>query len=295
MSVAKAVAADGAVERLDDSLERAIRDIGIPPRPAVLADLGERINAPEPDFGELARLIESDVALAAGIMKVANSPWFGRRVKARTVHQATVALGLDLTARTITGLMLRRAFPHTPSLDRFWDASARVAQLSGWLTGRLDLGAGIDFGEAYTFGLFRDCGIAVLLSRLPDYERTLAIANVEAQRPFTAVEDARHPCNHAQVGSQLARSWHLPEATTLAIRYHHDIAALLVAEPAMPGDSAQLIAVAQLAERLFQELSGLSQGREWDKLGAACRAVLDISPRYVSDLVEQARRLETDF
>jgi HD-like signal output (HDOD) protein len=114
-----------------------MRDIGIPPRPAILSEIDREMEKDEPDFGALAKLIGSDVALAAGLIKTTNSPFFGFNKKVRTVHEAMLVLGLKVVIRTIAGLALKNLFPYVPSLERFWDASANTAQASGWLAQRL--------------------------------------------------------------------------------------------------------------------------------------------------------------
>lgn len=293
MSVAAVDIRRDLTSGFENSLELAIFETGIPPRPAVLLGVQELLAQPEVDFDALADLISKDVALAAGILKVANSPFFGRCAKARTSHQAIVALGIDITARTISGLMLRRAFPHVPALDRFWDSSTRIAQMSSWLAKRLGvLKAGLSLGDAYTFGLFRDAGIAVMLSKIPQYDRTLAVANTDCSRLFTTVEDERHHGNHAQVGALLAHTWGLPEETCIAIRQHHELPALLATEDPGLDCSCILIALAQLAEWLIQEHSGLAMTCEWNKLGAACRAVLGICENDLQGLQEEISRIE---
>ena len=102
-----------------------MRDIGIPPRPAILSEIDREMEKDDPDFGVLAKLIGSDVALAAGLIKTTNSPFFGFGKKVRTVHEAMLVLGLKVVIRTIAGLALKNLFPYVPNLERFWDASDR--------------------------------------------------------------------------------------------------------------------------------------------------------------------------
>jgi HD-like signal output (HDOD) protein len=206
---------------VDALLESSLKDIGIPPRPAILERISSEMLKDEPDFKRLANIIGADVSLAAGLIKTANSPFFGTRGRVRSVNEALVMLGLDVASRAIAGIILRKVFPASLHLERFWDASARIARLSGWLAKQVGRNK-LRQDDAYTFGLFRDCGIPVLLMRFPGYGRVLAAANAEERQGFTAIEDAQLPTNHAMVGCLLAQSWWLPEETCLAIRHHHD-------------------------------------------------------------------------
>ena len=205
----------------------------------------------------------------------------------RSINEALMVLGLDVSSRAIAGIILRKVFPHSLHLERFWDASAQIARLSGWLAQRLGNNK-LRPDDAYTFGLFRDCGIPVLLMRFPGYEKILDRANEEESRSFTAVEDSQLPTNHAMVGCLLAQSWWLPEETCLAIRHHHDAAVIEIPSITPPLASRYHIAMAQFAEHLVQRHSGLSHTQEWPKLGAACLRLLNIAENEVDGIFAES-------
>jgi hypothetical protein len=182
---------------VDALLESSLKDIGIPPRPAILQRISDEMLKDEPDFRRLANIIGADVSLAAGLIKTANSPFFGTRSRVRSVNEALVMLGLDVASRAVAGLILRKVFPASLHLERFWDASARIARLSGWLAKRVGHNK-LRQDDAYTFGLFRDCGIPVLLMRFPGYNKVLAAANAETDKSFhrrRGCATADQPCH----------------------------------------------------------------------------------------------------
>lgn len=241
----------------------------------------------EPNFNYLSNIISADVGLSASLIKITNSPFFGFRSRVRTVREALMVLGLDVASRAIAGIILRKAFPTSPKLERFWDASARIARLSGWLAQRVTKN-NLRSDDAYTFGLFRDCGIPILLARFPGYYGVLTAANQEVSSSFTEIEDAHLPTNHAIVGCLLAQSWWLTDETSFAIRYHHDVSVLDT--PTIPPslNSRYQMAVAQFAEYLLQQQTGLSYTREWLKLGPACMQLLNITEEDIKILLAEA-------
>lgn len=276
----------------ESRLHTEIRNIGIPPRPVILDKVDAEMRKDEPDFKHLAEIIGSDVGLAASIIKVANSPFFGFGKQARSVAEALLVLGLKTVVHTIAGHALQNTFPRVPSLERFWDSAAQTARVSGWLALRLRGRVRARPEEAYTYGLFRDCGIPVLMIPFPEYPKILARANAETTLPFTAVEDRLLSINHAIVGAELVEDWRLPEEIQLAIRHHHDAA--MLAEPAAerPRQTMQqLVAVAQVAEYLIQANTGLSQTQEWGKLGPACLGLLDIGADELAALQADCREV----
>lgn len=284
----------GTMARMEDALEESLRDIGIPPRPAILERIGAEMRKAEPDFHHLSALISADVALAAGLLKTANSPYFGYQGRARSVMQALLMLGLEVAGRTVAGLVLRRIFPPLPAMERFWDGSARVARTAGWLVGQFGVRDNVRADEAYTYGLFRDCGIPILLKRFPDYANVLRAANADGDRAFTSVEKAHCPTDHALVGCLMAQNWCLPDHFSGAIRHHHDPFALQAGDRCLPANSARLVALAQLGEYLVQRTTRQSATREWEKLGGGCLDLLGLNGHDVEPLVRDASAVIAD-
>ncbi len=272
---------------IEAQLESSLWKIGIPPRPVILDKIRAEMQKDEPDFNQLTRIIAADVALSASLISITNSPYFGFRGHVSSPREALMVLGLNIASKAIAGIVMRKAFPKSPQLERFWDASARIARLSGWLAQRVTKST-LRADDAYTFGLFRDCGIPILLARFPGYFDILTEANHEACRSFTAIEETTLPTNHAVVGYVLAQSWWLSDETILSIRHHHDVDAL--GAPSIPPslNSRHLIAVAQLAEYLLQQHSGLSLTQEWLKLGPVCLRLLDLTEEDVTNILAEA-------
>jgi HD-like signal output (HDOD) protein len=275
--------------KIDAQLERSLLGIEIPPCPEILIRIMAEMHKEEPDYHRLTNLISADVALSAGLIKTTNSPFFARSQRARSVHDALTILGLRFASHTIAGIILRNLFPNTPNMVRFWDASARTARLCAWLAYKLDI-PGFHADDAYTFGLFHDCGIPVLMVRFPQYKEVLAQANRNSQTEFTLIEESLIQTNHAVVGSALTRSWWLPEDMCQAIRHHHDLTALVPNSP-LPKAHRQFIATTQLAEHFSQQQLGLDFTEEWPKFCAASLKTLQIDEEDLEFLHNEAKQI----
>lgn len=276
-------------ENHNPQLERALLDIGIPPCPDVLVRIMAEIKKEDVDYHQLSNIISADVALAAGLIKTTNSPFFARSQRARSVHDALTILGLRATSHTIAGIILRNIFPHAPNLTRFWDASARKARLCAWLAHELDI-HGFNADDAYTFGLFHDCGIPVLMSRFPDYRNILARANRDSTHEFTATENEALDTNHAEVGSTLAQNWWLDADMCLSIRHHHSLKAL-APESALSKTNQLFIATVHFAEHFCQRQLGLDLTQEWSKFSVACLETLQIDEEDMEFLYSEAKQI----
>jgi HD-like signal output (HDOD) protein len=275
--------------KIDPHLERALLDIEIPPCPDILVRIMNEMHREEPDYHRLSNTICADVALSAGLIKTTNSPFFLRQQRARTVHDALSILGLRIASHTIAGIILRNIFPNTPSMVRFWDASARTARLCAWLAHRLDI-PGLNADDAYTFGLFHDCGIPVLMQRFPNYKEVLGLANQDIENEFTTQEEVLLRTNHALVGSALAKSWWLDEDMCLAIRHHHSLAAL-ASDSSLPTSCQYFIATARFAEHFTQQELGLENSQEWPKFAVACLETLQIDEDDMEFLYSEAKQV----
>lgn len=283
-------------EHLEENIGIAIRDIGIPPRPTVLIEIEAEMRKEEPDFTHLAKVISADVALSAALLRTTNSPFFGLDRKVRTVPEALLLLGLKLTIGTIAGLSLNKAFGHAPHLERFWDESGTTARVSGWLAKRLRKCCWIRPEDAYTFGLFHDCGIPVLMAPFPEYRRVLALANAEQTLCFTEIENREMGTNHAEMGALLAESWSLPPEIVAAVRHHHRLNELATQSPdEIPAIAISLIAMTQLAEHLIYRRIGSGTTCEWNKVAPVAMRILNVDTATVDELFDECHEPMAGF
>jgi HD-like signal output (HDOD) protein len=280
MSTASAQARPSAAE---DPVDTLIKSIRIPPRPSLLADLQRELASTDPSPETIGRIVASDVGMSGALLKLANSSIYGGRRKAKSIEQAILFLGINQVAALMTGLLARQAIPaNSAALASFWDVSTRRAQAMVYLSRRLRIG---EPDVAHTFGLFCDTGLPLLMDRFADYDATFAAASLEAERPFTALEEERHSTSHASIGCLLARNWGLSGDVAWAILHHHDYAVLEDANTA--GAVRSLAALSLLAESAICKYQGHAESLEWSKGGARACAYLGLSQEETAELLDE--------
>jgi HD-like signal output (HDOD) protein len=280
MSTASALARPSAAEDPVDALMKSIR---IPPRPSLLADLQRELSSPDPSPEAIGRIVASDVGMSGALLKLANSAVYGGRRKAKSIEQAILFLGINQVASLMTGLLARQAIPaNSAALASFWDVSTRRAQAMVFLSRRMRIG---EADVAHTFGLFCDTGVPLLMDRFTDYAATYAAASLEAERPFTALEEERHATSHAAIGCLLARNWGLSDHVAWAILHHHDFAVLDDTNTA--GAVRSLVALSLLAESAICKYQGHAESLEWNKGGARACAYLGLSEEETAELLDE--------
>lgn len=267
-------------------VDRLLKGISIPARPEVLTRLQKEMDSPNMSLNVVAQIITSDVALSASVMKVANSPAFGLARKVSTVQQAIPVLGTRSLSSLVAGVALRNSMSGgTVRLDRFWDSSLRTAQLCARLTREF---RGVPAEHAYTFGLFHDCGIAVLMQRFPDYRETLQLANSDPSRSFTEVEEARYATHHAVIGYLLTRNWGLPEDISQATLLHHDLSIFDSGADAAAARCRTLVSLAALASNFVGSFMRLNEDSSWTRCRDAVMKHLGQDENDFHDLREMA-------
>jgi HD-like signal output (HDOD) protein len=200
--------------------EQVLKGIHLPPCPAILMDAMKEIRSANADMNRIARMISQDVGLSAPMLKLANSPFFNRRNRVSSVQQAVTVLGLKNTINLLSNVALRaNVVPDLAGMEKFWDYSNLVAFAASRLANNIP---GISSDDAYTVGLFHDCGIPVLMQKFPDYVEHLTL-QVKAQGKSCEIENFCYSTTHAAVGNLLARSWLLPQSMCQAILHHHDL------------------------------------------------------------------------
>lgn len=263
---------------------KLLKGMDIPPCPGVLSAMLDELGKPEVNAARLATLISQDVALAAGVMKIANSDLFAPARQVGSISEALNFLGFGKVFNVVVGELLRKSLAEGDSqrFERFWDSAAHTAKVSAQLALALP---GTVRDNAYCFGLIHDCGIPILSRRFPDYKDTLRLANRDPVRSFTRLEETRHGTHHAVIGCLMGRSWGLSEALTQAILCHHDYEVFEEGR-GLPKESLALIGINAVAEHVVGQFLKQEASGEWVKARHPVGEYFGMAPAELEDLVD---------
>jgi HD-like signal output (HDOD) protein len=250
----------------------------LPTLPQIAARISHAMQDPGLDANKLATLISADPAIAAKLLKAANSPRFGGKVQINTLSNAVARLGLNTTHELVLSFAVRELF-RTGSgtlkqhMRQLWRHSRRVAAISHVLASRL--GKPFDPAVALLAGLLHDIGVVAILS----YARSTPELSQDERQLNEAVAKLRGP-----LGSAIVRRWHLPEA--LAEVAEH--AEHWEREHSAPADYADLIIIAQL--HCFVGSEQAAKTPRINQVPAFHKLELDaVTPAFSLQLLEQAR------
>ena len=258
----------------------AAREIVIPPCPELLQQLRTALDGAEPDLPAVSRIAGKDVAMAATLVRNANSARYAAGQPVASLGQAMNRLGLETTAALMTGFLARHALPvRHPALQGFWERATLRSTAMALAARRLP---GLSADLAYSFGLFCDVGMPVLAQCLRGYGGTLIEANARIDRSLVATENANHRTDHCVVGAMVARAWGFAPQVVCAIRLHHDFAGLGASD--IEPEVHTLGAAGLVAEHLMRQHVGLPPEADWKAHGATCLEWLHLHDEDLEDL-----------
>lgn len=243
-----------------ESVETSLKvTLQLPPRPQVLIDLQEEVAKEDPELPHIERIISKDPGIAGAVLSLANSPAFYRRRKVLSLAEAIQLVGIKSVAHLVLSEALRqRLSDGSPLLERFWESSATGARLASQLAASPALRLlAVSAAEGYAFGLLRDCGLAVLMLRLPEYAATADEYLADLAIPEMARRElSEHQISHCHTGFMVAERWQLPPSWGIAIRYHHDFDRLAPDDSTIPTDAVRLICLSQLVDAWMLSSAG---------------------------------------
>lgn len=235
-----------------EDLQKVMSTIDIPACPSVVTDAMQEAQKDEPDLNRLANLISNDAGMSAAALKLANSPIFGSGTKISSVRKAVDRLGTKNIVCVVVAVALRATMSGVPAtwLEQFWKRTITGAVAASLIAKRQ---FGISPDAAYTYALFHDAAIPMMMRRFPNYHDVVECARREGKM-LASVEEEFFPCSHPIIGSLLVRNWGLPPILGQAIRFHHEDDAYDLPDRTLPGGALALIAVTQIAEHLMADI-----------------------------------------
>lgn len=239
-------------------LDEAIADlvardaVEIPPYPAVAMKIERLVGGGDFGLDELARLVASDQALAADVLRCANSAAFVRGGPVASVPQAVARIGAGELSRiafasALSGRALARG-PLSLLRRRVWhDAVA-----SGVLARELARPRSLPRDDAFACGLLHDFGRVLALECLERIARGTRHPRPMPSRFWEAVVDN----HHVRLGGVLAAKWALPAVLLESITLHHAEDLSTAEHPAM----VRTVALCDRLVRLLDDKAHVGQG-----------------------------------
>ena len=266
----------------------------LPTIPIVLVkvlDLVEDINS---TIAELEAVIMRDQSIAAKVLGLSNSAFYGFGRDINSIAQAILVVGFNAVKCLAIGVTVFEKFFNEVDQQRvdvrgLWMHAVATAECTRTINTYTRL---VPSETAFISGLLHDIGKVALIACVPDdYGAAINEAQRE-QRSLFEVEQEAFEINHAIIGSWIAQKWHLPMELARCIGEHHN-----TTYDGLHSEVVQMVAIADhLTKKLGLGDSGdpVVQPISQDVLSALKLSSEDLT-LIESSLVTERERIEQFF
>jgi len=188
--------------------------------------LGERDDL---SASQLVRVISKDPALAAKVLRIANSPFYGLRTQVKTLEHAIVVLGqvsivsICAASALVGGLKTSKAVNHERyELKPLRGHAVLTAILARWLA-QHGASSQVPMSGVFLGGLLHDIGELAIAIFYPQHLKE--IGQYEQEHPDASsyqAEQAILGFDHQELGAEVLSHWHLPQLYIDIAGHHHD-------------------------------------------------------------------------
>ncbi|MEO7412035.1 MAG: HDOD domain-containing protein [Opitutaceae bacterium] len=195
---------------------------------------------------QIAAVIRRDPSLAARILRLVNSVYFGLSTKINNIEEAVFFLGLrqirELSIATPVLEELEHLESKTSNLPwrALWSHSIATAILTREILGSTSFN--VDDDTDYLIGLLHNIGKIVMAYSFPEELQMVMAMSASSPEHVCVFERAVIGWDHAQIGAHFLARHQLAEEITFATRYHN--------EPGRAPRHQSLAAAVQVADYL---------------------------------------------
>lgn len=216
----------------------------------VVSHISRLLDDPDTDPNLLVKTISADAALAARILKVANSVNYNTGAHIDSLQQAVMRLGLQLIKILLTNHAMMQIFfkpagPAAKLIRQIYQHSIEVARLAYAIT--LDIKY-LSTDDAMLSGLVHDIGYLPLLQVLAKYGE-INLNNKAIQTMMIR--------EHSHLGAKLLEKWNFPAIIIQVAQQHEYISR-------SDTGNADLVDVIMVAEHILMEEKEYFEPHQYD-------------------------------
>lgn len=268
--------------------EAIMKDCEIPAVPMVALKILRLVDDPKTDINDVQEAIMADQALAARVLRIANSSYYGLRRNIDTISEAIIMMGFGTIKNLALAVSTREVYKKFGLLEqKLWEHSIGVSVAAAILAREIRFSHS---EEAAVAGLLHDVGKVIMNNSQPERFSMLTELVYNDRVTYTQREQEIFGFGHAEAGGLLANKWGFPDNLCDAIRRHHfdTFDDLLDLEP----DTRTLCCIIAQADALCVRLGVGYRGPMADLTlkDKECRGMLGIKEARYLELTEEFKQ-----
>ena len=204
-------------------LDRVIETIGeLPTSPNVVSAIMGLTSDLNTEITKLSRVLSADQALTAKVLRLSNSPFYGRVRGVGSLDEAIMILGFftirSLVVASSAYSMFNKGNDNSYE-GRLWAHSLATAMCARITARRVGIK---QIEEVFLAGLLHDIGILILLKKMrKDYSGVIKEVN-KSGCDLVEVEQNLLGFSHPELGALILDRWNFPPILSHSVREHHD-------------------------------------------------------------------------
>jgi len=209
----------------DERLQKLISKVdSLPSLPETYAKLQQVIKNPDSGLGDVAEVIEQDLAMSAKVLQLVNSAFFGIYKHIESPFRAVNLLGMDTIKALVLGVGVFSEMKSQASkifnVNGLWSHSMTTAAFAKKIA-ILESDDKEMIDNTFISGLLHDVGKLLLFSRMNEkYEQAVTMA-LETPCSLHDAEQQVFGACHGDIGGYLIGLWGLPGSVVESITFHH--------------------------------------------------------------------------
>ena len=189
----------------------------LPTLPGIISKLTKMADDPDTTTEQMGKVISKDHILAAKLLKLVNSAFYGFPQRISSLSSAIILLGFNVVKSLIISASI---FEVMEDQDiELWEHSLGCAVVCNVIAKRMGVS---EPEEVSTAGLIHDIGKVAIKMELPDEYKLINRLVVERKLSMRQAEWEVLGLTHADAGGWLTKSWNLPPKLIDPISCHHD-------------------------------------------------------------------------
>lgn len=197
----------------------------VPTLPIVYQQLFSKMSNPNVSVPQLAEIVSKDQSLAAKILKLVNSAFYGYKKEITTISRAMVILGFRTVRNAALAISVFDYVAGCPEdskfpIEDFWKHSLNVAsscKVLGQKTGIKQQ------EETFVCGLLHDVGKLIMKKYFENDFNEVCDYALDKSVSWSAAEDDLLGVNHSTLAKAVLRSWNFPPNLIEAVQFHHSL------------------------------------------------------------------------
>ena len=207
---------------MSKDLEQIIMTAGdLPTIPVVATKVMQLMEDENSTADDLARVVASDPAVAARVLKISNSSFYGAQRQIQTLPHAIMMLGfVTLKSVVVTASVKQVYHPYGLTEKLLWEHSFGAGLAARLIAQELRQ---INPDEAFLGGLFHDIGKQIMNFLDKDKFQEVMQMCFNDGIPFAQAEQLLFHYTHEDAGALVIKKWNFPEHLIKAVQAHHSL------------------------------------------------------------------------